>query len=335
VNDITPEALSVQLAANGERLLFTSDELGEWAALLQGKYSDGKSAGLDVVLKSFVGTPVEVFRVTRDPILLAAPLLSVQVMSQRRIFGRVFGDVELSNRGVSGRFLLGVPPRPREFVAEPPPVPSALVARYREFLMTLLAAPKPDSPREVGLTDGARELLHSRRRADFERQQDADRLGGDEGEDGWIERMPGHALRLAVVLGVAELGGADRLTVIDAGRLARAFALVDHSDVIRRQLADVADARRDLALALRILRALVARRDDGGGDKTPASWLCARFKGRGDRHPFRVDDLEPGLDILHRHGAVRVRRSGRGYSIELRPDLDETRLLSLRRGGAT
>ena len=79
VSDATPEALVKEMSVNDEHMAVMSDEGGIFD-ILMGAYSKG-DPNIKILLDAYDGSPYSVSRISRDDIILNAPLLTMGLMT--------------------------------------------------------------------------------------------------------------------------------------------------------------------------------------------------------------------------------------------------------------
>lgn len=136
-DDITQEKLGGLLQENGERMALFSAEGGGFR-LMAGYYNDGK-ANLDIYLKAYSGEPITVDRITRDPVRLDRPCLTICLAVQPAVIKKLEETPEIRDFGMLARFLLCVPESlvgKRNHRAEP--VPQPLLDEYSKVITRIL-----------------------------------------------------------------------------------------------------------------------------------------------------------------------------------------------------
>jgi hypothetical protein len=107
VDDVTAEALGVELANAGGAIAVVSAEGGLWDRL-GGLYQDGVP-NLDLYLEAFSGGRYQVSRIGRPPILVPRANLVVITTVQPGVLDAVGAKKEFAARGLTARFLLSLP----------------------------------------------------------------------------------------------------------------------------------------------------------------------------------------------------------------------------------
>lgn len=290
-DDVTPEKLAVLLAEHGERLGVLSAEGGLFG-ILAGRYSD-KAPNLDLVLKAHSGDSCAVDRITREPIRLAAPALTLALAIQRDVLEGASATREFRGRGLLARFLYAVP---ASLVGarsvETPSVPAYLRDRWRGLLYSLLALPAlptPGDAPELRLDPAALSELQAFRVALEPRLGPG---GSLEHFADWGSKLPGQTLRLAGLFHMATgrpdpLGHlVDHETMAAAIRLAADYLIPHALAALGAMAADPVLERAEVVLQYlhRDGRAEVSERDI--------------FRGVSSAHIPTMDALRPALQRL-------------------------------------
>jgi hypothetical protein len=140
--DVTPEKLAVLLQDHAERMGVFSDE-GDLFDLLAGRYTGG-APNFDVFLHGHSGSPVRVNRISRDPVCLEKPLLSIGLSPQPAVLERLRDQPAFRGRGLLARFLYALPPSPlgnRKLA--PQPCPAEVRKAYQELIARLIGLTPP------------------------------------------------------------------------------------------------------------------------------------------------------------------------------------------------
>lgn len=140
-DDITVEAMAVQMAANDERLAILVDEAGPLGNI--SRYSaSGSQANLDLFLKSYTGTPYKVTRLGREGLYLHHPSLTIGLAIQPSELLRYVRDDEYRSRGFWARFLVAIPQSTLGYRTHTtPPVSVEIRAAYATEIYRLLELP--------------------------------------------------------------------------------------------------------------------------------------------------------------------------------------------------
>jgi hypothetical protein len=309
VNDVTSEKLALLLAENDERLCLASDE-GGIIGTIGGRYS-GKVSNLDIWLQAYSGAPVRVDRISREPLILHAPVLSVVLSPQPAVVKTM--PAEFLQRGFLDRFILAMPISPVGYRSlEPHPIPLRVKEDYAAQLYRLLAFEsdrREDGqriPHVVVLSQEAWQAWKAFSRA-IEKSM---RPGGSlEFIKGWGAKLAGNLARVAGVLHLANTPG-DRPweqpmsneTMVAAIRLMT--GLIPHALIVFDAVGadpELETARYALAWIKREARSEFSARD-----------LLIALKGRYKT----MQEIRPALTILQDRHYLRSlpapKREGRG-----------------------
>lgn len=138
-DDCTPERLATLLAEHGGRMAILSPEGGVFE-LMAGRYSDNKTANLDVYLKGHSGDDLRVDRVGRPSDNVDRPALTIGLAIQPDVLRRLRDQPGFRGRGLLGRILYALP---RNTVGRrdvhPPSLSPRVAAEYERTVRNLLA----------------------------------------------------------------------------------------------------------------------------------------------------------------------------------------------------
>lgn len=201
--DTTPEALTLLLSENGERVGIFSPEGGPIEAMA-GRYSE--LPNLDIWLQGHDGGAYTVARVKRAAIFLARPLITIAIATQPAVIEGMGAEKLGRNKGLLARFLYCLPTSTvGNRKTDPDPV-SELVSRAYSHAMSSMLVHVPERPRRLALSSSANDA-----RATF--QRGIERRIGPDGDlayiADWAGKLVGLVARLACVLHCAD--NADRL----------------------------------------------------------------------------------------------------------------------------
>ena len=198
--DMTAEALTRAMHAEGGRVAIASDEGGVLETLIGGRYSQGR-ANLDAVLTGYDGAYLRVDRATSPSITIPSARLSINVATQPGMLRHLMKNEAALSRGVWARCL--VVDLPGRAVPSGPTDSSAMDDWHRR-LVALLAIPNgsagglqsvPLSPaasaRVLDLSDQYRTLA----------DRQSERVGG------WLAKQAARVVRLASLLHSFEHAG--------------------------------------------------------------------------------------------------------------------------------
>src|SRR5262249_25524543 len=99
--DVTPEKLAALLQEHHERMGIYSDE-GDLFDLLAGRYTGG-APSFDIFQHAHSGSPVRVDRISRPPVILEKPLLSIGLSPQPAVLERLRDTPAFRGRGLLAR----------------------------------------------------------------------------------------------------------------------------------------------------------------------------------------------------------------------------------------
>ncbi|MGI8549608.1 MAG: DUF3987 domain-containing protein [Dehalococcoidia bacterium] len=324
-DDATPERLASLLAEQGGRMAVISPE-GDVFDLMAGRYSSTASANFGVYLKGHAGDPLRIDRVGRASEYVKRPALTLAISPQPSIIEGLAGKAEFRERGLLARFWYSLPESlvgRRQTAA--PPVPRPIQQAYEVGMGRLLRVPpgqdlfgRPDVwPLHLEPSALARLLEFS---AWLEPQ--LAEFGALGALPDWGSKLSGAVARCAGLLHLAEMAQQQPRpweTPIARATLERAIRigeyLIPHAGAAFASMG--ADPRvNDARYLLRWLQQRY-RTDDASGDSTNAIILSKRECFEGTKSHFkRVELMDPGLQLLIRHGYLRElvneERSGNG-----------------------
>lgn len=137
VDDITPEALVSVMKENNEKIGMFSDEGGIFSTLA-GRYSNN-IPNIEIVLKAFNGTNVNVDRKGREPEKLNNPYLTILLFIQPIVLENMFQNNEFRGKGLCARFIYCYPKSKvgmRNINSEP--INKETEEEYKRIIKTLL-----------------------------------------------------------------------------------------------------------------------------------------------------------------------------------------------------
>lgn len=198
VDDATPEILVKLLEENKERLAIISAE-GGIMQQIKGKYSD--VSNLDVYLKGHAGDTIKVNRVSRAPIIVDEPLITVGVFGQPSIIRDL--PSEFYDKGLMARFLYSIPKDNvghRKIVVQP--IRKDVKSNYDRMIKRLMYI-DTDNP-IVMQPNGTSQMLIKNFREEFEKRF---RKGGVFNENehlrAWADKYVGALMRIAILIEAA------------------------------------------------------------------------------------------------------------------------------------
>lgn len=140
--DITPEALSIAMSEQGEKMGVFDAESGILTTLA-GAYTSGVS-NIDLILKAFDGEYCERRRITSGTVTLKHPLLSMGLLCQPKKFGEFITNCEFVERGLCNRFLYAFPKAPERYTDIVPEIPKDAKNGFYSLISRLLSLPESD-----------------------------------------------------------------------------------------------------------------------------------------------------------------------------------------------
>lgn len=289
--DVTPEKLAVMLAENDERLAIISDEAGIFE-ILDGRYSE--KLNLDLWLKAHAGSPHVEHRMSREPVVLNRPALTIAVSPQPDVIRGLAENKAFRGRGLLGRFLY-VMPRSKlgHRQLNPNPLSYEIREKYHRGIKTLLNRKGCTEPLKFPVKGFEYWLEFS------QKLEPRFREGGDlEFLRDWGGKLPGAAARIAALFHLAATIDEhqvpltiDEGTVLDALQIAK--ALIPHAQVAFSMMSvdsTLDNAQIILQWIKRIKMASFSRRDCQVA-------LRSRFP--------RVEGLKSALNILVERHHIR------------------------------
>ena len=200
-DDITVEALAKIMQENKGRMSIISSEAGLFSSL-KGRYTEG--IHIDILLKSFNGLTdtLRINRVTREPIYIENPCLTILLAAQPLILHELMGESAFRGRGFHARFLYSYPVSKvgSRKVNGVKPIPEHLKAKYNTFINGLISIDNEKSV-TITLSNEASNLMTQFR--EWIEPQLIDEL---EPICDWAGKLHGHILRIAGLLHIAENG---------------------------------------------------------------------------------------------------------------------------------
>lgn len=197
-DDSTPEVMARLMAQQGGRLGVLSAE-GGLLSILAGRYSSGVP-NLDLVLKAWSGDPYRVDRISRDPVILTEPVLSIGFAIQPDVVAGLAEVRHFRGAGLLARFLYSLPSslvgtrQSQAFTS----VPEQVAADYRQAITALVKAVREsEQTSEIRLDGDARQLL------DTFRDDLEPRLHPETGDlahiADWANKLAGQLVRIAAL----------------------------------------------------------------------------------------------------------------------------------------
>lgn len=199
VGDVTREKLSQTLSLQpGEALASLSADARGIVGVVMGRYTNGKSSDEDIYLSGYSGDSLKVSRVSRAPVILHTPRLSLLWLIQPDIARALSEDERMTESGMLPRLLLcdvkaEVEDEPEDF----PEMNSAIAAAWKSLVQELLVKYRANGnqPRTIGTTPEAREFLRK-----FTNEcKSCIRVGGELRDvDSYVARWGENAWRMAL-----------------------------------------------------------------------------------------------------------------------------------------
>lgn len=158
-SDVTSEKLAAMMYENRERMALFSAEGGPFDNMSGKKYGNGAD-NFDIFLNGHAGDKVLVDRLGRSPIVLHSPALTLVLMVQPEVLGKVLSNEAFRGKGLVGRFLYSWPESLLgRRIQEVSSVRSELEASYQEIIETL-AALQPLETGCIRLSEDTRKYLN-------------------------------------------------------------------------------------------------------------------------------------------------------------------------------
>lgn len=300
-DDATSEILEKGMAENREVAILTSAE-GRVFDQLVGATSDGR-VNLNVFLKGHSGDELRVNRVTRDPVHLKKPLLTLAVMTQPDVVAGLAAKRELAGRGLLARFAFVIPKsNVGHRKIDVPHVDDTACQVYASILQRLLTVGLEQNNIIVRFSSEAASLFSEFR---MEIEARLDPAAHDlHGLSSWASKLPGLTARLAGVLHVAQQVDAWSSTEIQAATLSDAIDisryLIEHSRVAFGLMR--ADPLQTDAQYLLNVMIKAARNNTVSKLKRHEVWQLTK------RHFRSAETLNRALDVLESRNMIAVRQ---------------------------
>ena len=298
LDDTTAEAVEMQLAAQGGRLVVAGAEGGLFD-IMGGRYASG-SANLDAFLKGHAGDDLRVDRVTRESVIVDRICLTLAYAVQPEVLRGMVSKRAFRGRGLIGRFMYAMPASPLgSRLIDPEPVPEAVVQGYGNVVLRLWGIPEGSKGPSVLIMSPLAAVLFKSWATEVET------MLGDDGRlatfRDWGGKLVGLTARLAGVIHlVSVIDAPDPVAVpIGADVIKSAIVLarwaIDHAEAAIGLMAADDGSLGDASYVLRWLRqragADVSRRD-----------VHVHGRARFDAEPARLDRA---LDVLVDRGWLR------------------------------
>jgi hypothetical protein len=296
VQDVMPERLAVLMEEQRERMAIFSDEGGIFD-ILAGRYTG--MPNLDIVLQGHSGSPVRVDRITRGPVMLQNPILTIGISPQPDVLEHLSDTPGFRGRGLLARFLYALPASPLGSRSlAPAPCPVETVEAYRQLIERLLKLVPPEDegrwqPWKLKLSEDAYETWKKFQRTVEDLMKEGGKL---QYLRDWASKLPGAAARIAGVFYCVTSDLAETV-IVDSGTMQKAVdlatLLIDHAlaafDLMGRDRT-IEDAQKIFAWIQRERFEAFTVRDCFRAHQS-------RFK--------RVEAIRPALQVLIEHGYLR------------------------------
>ncbi len=298
--DVTPEKLASLLCEQGGRMALLDAE-GGFFDILAGRYSNGQP-NLDAVLKGHAGDTLRVDRGTRPSEFVEQPALTLGLAVQPAVLDGLAATASFRGKGLLGRFLYSLPPSPvgmRAFDA--PAVPAHADAAYHRHMTALMARPTELDdkgaavPDTLHLTTAALAALREMHEWLEPQMSEGAELGSF---SDWAGKLLGAIARIAGLLHMADHGPAGIQQPISGPTMAAAVLIGRYYLAHAQAAFGMIGADAGVELARRVWRAIAQR-----GGSTITRREIHRLSIGGVR---TVDDLDAPLNLLIRHGYVRL-----------------------------
>ena len=204
-DDSTSEALTVFLANNGGSALITSSE-GGFIGNLSGRYSQGQSANLDLVLKAHSHEPYQSDRVGRDSIYIDRPHLGICIGAQPHVLEEMRKSDAMRERGFMQRFLVVLPDHGLGTrTGDGPDMPADVSSEWESRLRAALNFYAYQvEPRVLAFTDEASQAFQTEWRNIEKELGPGGQLATHPGLLSWGAKLPGQLARIAGAFAVLD-----------------------------------------------------------------------------------------------------------------------------------
>ncbi len=297
MDDATSEAVEIQLAGQGGRMIVAGAEGGLFDTMA-GRYSSGVG-NFDCFLKGHAGDDLRVDRVSRGSLVVERCCLTLCYAVQPEVIRGLAGKPSFRGRGLIGRFLYALPENNLGNRAiDPEPIPSRVVDQYDRLIRRLSEiVPGEDGPHLLSLSEHADSVFR-------DWQREVELMLANDGRltsmRDWGGKLCGLTARLAAVLHCARCESFEPWNVpIDAKIIQSAIEIgrwgIDHAVAAIGLMAADDGSLDDAAYVLRFIRS---------GSKTQLSRRDIGQHGRSrfDGDPKRLDCC---LDRLIDYGWLR------------------------------
>ncbi len=257
IDDATTEAVARVLSQQNGVAAVVSEEAGALVETWAGRYqAQARPApNIDLVLKSYDGGFVRVRRITRDPIDLADPCLSITLAMQPIMLAKIAANTEFRGRGLVARFcfvccesLVGKRRNQTE------PIDPGLMSRYSRIIKTIGALPiaKPGEVPALRFSGPTWEAWNA-----YAQEVEISQADGGELEDlrDWGSKHPGRAARIAGLFHLVRYVDRERPWEVQVSEedVLRGWAVAEWLTAHQRAAFDLMGLDESTQLARRIL----------------------------------------------------------------------------------
>lgn len=329
VDDVTTEALVKIMKENEERISIVTAEGGIFG-MLAGRYNN--QPNIDIVLKAYSGEPYSSDRIGRKGEGLNNPLLTLLIMTQPVVVDEAMQNKEFRERGLLARFMYSLPgSKVGKRTYKSKPISQSVREDYDILTNRLLSLRdwKFETGTNIRFSKEADKLSEN-----FANEIESKLLDDYEEIEDWAGKFHGQTMRIAGILhGIKHLQAApttllEGRTMNEAITIGRYF--LDHA-IAAFQIAGLTDAR-EIKDAKYILKRIDKRDNkDKSISKRDLFQLCnGTLK--------TVDDMQPGLDELVKHGYIRIYKNnttgGRPKDIiEVNPEYELQKVQKVQKEG--
>jgi hypothetical protein len=261
--DATNEALIKVLFQNKECMMSLSSDARDATENLAGRYRDGGKTDEGVFLKGFSWEPHTVDRVTREPLRLRRPCLTILWLVQPDKIDLLFGKASLKEGGLLPRFLscqVNAVPQKLDWSREE--LPKELQEAWNESIDGVLTSYRSlEDPEFVQIDKQARLVL-----ADYHEKARQLQLGELSDYSEFIARYHEQALRLALVMHVGEHGGEAHLVPLSLSTARGAIKLHEWFSKCQLEILAQSETKSGRDMANQILKLIDEK--TGGISKT-------------------------------------------------------------------
>ena len=293
--DITPEATSVLMADNDERIGIISAEGGLFGTLA-GRYSN--IPNLDLFLQSHSGDSVRVDRKNGAAIAMDSPALTLCLSPQPDVMTGLSKTREFRGRGLLARFAYILPPSMLGKRCQlPGPVPDSVAAAYNRNIKALLEIPWALNE----FREPVPHLLHLEQEALTQWVRFSETVetalgpgGGYQGMQDWAGKLPGLAGRLAGIFHCMEHRARAPHLAIEPQLMAKALEMGGLLASHARAAFGMIGADPSIDAAKIVLAWIKRNRIEEFSRRECHRELRGTFT--------RVAELKPGLEVLEERG---------------------------------